>query len=66
MCFGLPLRVAMPTTESVTMPFVGPEFQSAATRLALTRRSTSLLSAKLTTSAFRPAATARLWSPEAP
>ena len=37
MCFGLPLRTAMTTTESETMPLVGPLFQSAATNFG-TRR----------------------------
>src|SRR5204863_4059743 len=66
MCLGLPLRVTNSTTESVIIPFSGPLFQSAATRLAFTNRVTSGSSAKATTSAVRPDSTARLWSPEAP
>ena len=56
----------MTTTESVTMPLVGPAFQPASTSPALTRRVMSVSSEKATTSAFSPEATARLWSPEAP
>src|SRR5664279_3343143 len=66
MLFGLPFRVPMTTTERVIMPLYWSLFQSAATRFALTSRVMSGASAKLTTSALRPAATARLWSPDAP
>src|SRR4051794_28135453 len=77
MCFGLPLRVAMTTTELVTMPLYWPAavllaapywpcVQLASTRPALTTRSMSGASENSTTSAGRPATTARLWSPEAP
>ncbi len=31
MCIGLPLRTAITTTESETMPLVGPESQLGAT-----------------------------------
>src|SRR5438045_2359518 len=63
---GLPLRVVMVTTESVMKPFCGPEFHDGSTRPALTSRVTSGSREKSTMSAFRPATTARLWSPEAP
>jgi hypothetical protein len=66
MPLGLPLRVAITTTESVIMPFCGSLFQSAGTRLALTSRVTSGSREKATMSALRPAATARLWSPDPP
>ena len=35
---GLPLRVMKTTTELLTKPFCGPEFQSASTSPASTRR----------------------------
>src|SRR5258708_31756538 len=66
MCLGFPGRTPSATTESVTMPFVGPESQPAATMPALTNRVTSGASEKLTTSAGCPAATARLWVPQGP
>src|ERR1700722_1801457 len=66
MCLGFPGRTPKATTESVTMPLVGPESQVGATRPALTRRVTSGASEKLTTSAGWPAATARLCVPEGP
>src|SRR3569833_2996447 len=64
--FGLPLRVVMVTTESVMNPCWGLLFQSEATSPAFTSRVTSGSREKSTTSALSPAATARLWSPEAP
>jgi hypothetical protein len=64
--FGLPLRTTMTTTDWLAMPLVGPAFQSFATRPASTSRVMSLSREKCTMSAFWPAATARLWSPEAP
>ena len=66
MFFGLPLRVASTTTELVTKPSYSSLFQSAATFFASTSLSTSGASDSATTSAFRPASTARAWSPEAP
>ena len=66
MCFGLPLRTVNTTTESVTMPLYLFWFQVGATRPACTSRVTSGSSESWTMSAFRPLATARLWSPEAP
>src|SRR4051794_40683234 len=64
--FGLPLRVPITTTDLVIMPLYWSEFQVLATRFAFTSLVTSGSSANSTTSAGRPAATARLWSPEAP
>src|SRR3954468_23801739 len=66
MCLGLPLRTTKTTTESVTMPRYAFLFQLGATRPALTRESTSGASERLTTSAGRPAATARACEPDAP
>ena len=66
MCLGLPLRTAITTTESDTNPCVAFAFQLDATSPALTSRSTSGSSEKLTTLACRPFTTARLWSPEGP
>src|SRR5664279_5040720 len=66
MFLGLPLRVTITTTERVTMPLYWFAFQVVATLPALTSRVMSGSREKLTTSAFRPATTARLWSPEAP
>jgi hypothetical protein len=66
MPLGLPLRVAMETTESVTMPLVGLALQSSATRPALVSRVMSGSRENATRSAFKPDATARLWSPDAP
>jgi hypothetical protein len=48
MPLGLPLRVMKATTESLTMPFVGPAFQSVSTRPASTRRVMSGSSEKTT------------------
>ena len=48
------------------MPLSGPVFQAAETRPDLTRRLTSGDNENATTSAGRPLATARDWSPEAP
>src|SRR5437588_2857346 len=66
MCFGLPLRTARTTTESVTIPLCGPAFHDAGTRPSLTSRLTSGSSENSTTTACSPPSTARLWSPEAP
>ncbi len=66
MPLGLPLRTMNETTEVVTRPLYSPLFQSSATRPASTRRVMSGSVEKVTTSAFCPASTARLWSPEAP
>ena len=60
MCLGLPLRTMITATEFVTNPWVAFWFQLEDTRPAFTSRVTSGSSEKLTTSAFRPAATARL------
>ena len=48
MFFGFPFGTTMTTTESETMPLVGPDFQSSATSPALTSRVTSPSSEKLT------------------
>jgi hypothetical protein len=56
----------MTTTESVIMPLVASAFQSSGTSFAVTRRVMSGSREKATMSAFRPAATARLWSPDPP
>src|SRR5512132_468491 len=66
MCLGLPLRTIRLTTDLDTKPWCGALPQSAETRPALTRRSTSGASEKATTSALSPDSTARLCSPEAP
>ena len=66
MFLGLPLRVASTTTELVTKPSNSSLFQSAATFLASTSLSMSGASDRATTSALRPASTARAWSPDAP
>src|SRR3954453_21519761 len=62
MFLGLPLRTTKLTTDVETHLFSAPS----ETRPALTRRSRSGSSEKATTSAFWPASTARLWSPDAP
>jgi hypothetical protein len=54
------------TTEVVTRPLFGVLFQSFATRPASTSRVMSGSVEKETTSAFSPASTARLCSPDAP
>jgi hypothetical protein len=66
MFFGLPLRTTNVTTEVVTRPLFGPLFQSSPTSPAFTRRVMSGSTENVTTSAFWPASTARLWSPDAP
>ena len=66
MPFGLPLRTAKTTTESVRIPLCSSAFQSGATMPAFTRRVMSGSSENSTTSAGWPASTARLWSPDAP
>src|SRR4029079_9828435 len=66
MPFGLPLRTMNETSEVVTKPLLGVSAQFESTRPALTRRSMSGARENDTTSAFRPASTARLCSPEAP
>ena len=48
MCCGLPFGTTITTTESETMPLVGPLFQSSATSPASTRRVTSPSREKLT------------------
>ena len=62
---GLPGRTAKTTTESVTMPLYSFWFQSSSTSPASMRRVMSGSSEKPTTSAARPASTARLCSPDA-
>src|SRR5690349_2829117 len=64
--FGLPLRVAITATESLIIPLYWSAFQLGSTSLACTSRVTSGSSENATMSALSPAATARLWSPEAP
>ena len=66
MFFGLPLRTMKETTEVVTRPLFGVLFQSLPTRPASTSRVMSGSVENDTTSAFSPASTARLCSPEAP
>ena len=67
MSFGLPLRTMSETTDLRHEALVRRwSAQSSATRPALTRRVMSGSSENATTSAGRPASTARLWSPEAP
>ncbi len=66
MPFGLPLRTMNETTEVVTMPPEGVSAQPGATMSASTRRWMSGSIENETTSASRPASTARLWSPDAP
>ena len=56
----------MTATESVIMPLYWSEFQLASTSLAVTRRVMSGSRENATMSALSPAATARLWSPDAP
>src|SRR3954453_7456492 len=63
---GLPLRTRNTTSESVRMPLVGVWFQLLSTSPAETRDATSGSSERWTSSACRPPATARDWSPEAP
>jgi hypothetical protein len=66
MFLGLPLRTTNATTEVVTRPLFGPAFQRSDTMPGSTRRVMSGSTENVTTSAFCPASTARLWSPEAP
>src|SRR6516162_3584871 len=66
MCLGLPLRTTSTTTESLENPFSGLAFQPLATIPSLTRRVTSGVVEKATTSAGWPESTARLCEPEAP
>ena len=66
MPLGLPLRTMKETSDVVTRPLLGVSAQLESTRPALTSRSMSGSSENDTTSALRPASTARLCSPEAP
>src|SRR3954447_12657832 len=66
MPLGLPLRTTIATTDWVTTPLLGPDFQSSATSFSSTSLVTSGSSDKWTSSASSPAMTARLWSPDAP
>src|SRR3954453_13592590 len=68
---GLPLRTTNETSDVVTKPPLPPaasvcDTQWEGTSLGSTSLSTSGASEKATTSAFWPAATARLCSPDAP
>ena len=63
---GFPLRVPMTATESVIIPLYASAFQPGSTSFAVTRRVMSGSSENATMSALSPAATARLWSPDAP
>src|SRR5690348_9648254 len=66
MCLGFPLRTTRTTTDWVSTPWFQPEFQFCGTTPAWTRFVTSGSRDRCTSSAFSPAATARLWSPDAP
>ena len=66
MFFGLPLRTTNTTTESVTMPLYWSWSQLATRAWRPPGASMSGSREKGTKSAGWPAATARLWSPEAP
>src|SRR5215467_10951252 len=66
MPLGLPLRTRNTTTESVRMPSVEFWSQVLSTIPASTRDCTSGSSDRCTSSAWRPPATARDWSPDAP
>src|SRR4051812_34212361 len=63
---GLPLRTRKTTSESVRMPLVAVWSQLSGTLPASTSDATSGSSERCTSSACRPPATARDWSPEAP
>ena len=63
---GLPLRTTIVTTEPKGTPLWASVFQSGETSPLSTSRVTSGSTEKLTTSASAPAATLRLWSPDAP
>ena len=65
-CFGFPSRTTKTTIESLTIPLCEFAFQLFGTMPLRTSRPTSGSSERFTTSAGRPAATARAWSPEAP
>src|SRR3954449_7792010 len=65
-CLGLPFLTTNVTTELLTKPWVGPLVQLELTSPAFTSLSTSGASERATTSAGRPDATARDWSPDAP
>src|ERR1700759_704437 len=64
--FGLPERVAITATESVTKPLYLFWFHVGATIPASTSFCMSGSRERSTMSAFCPAMTARVWSPEAP
>src|SRR5258708_7832785 len=66
MCLGLPGRTMNETTESVTMPLVGPLAHELDTRPALTTLVMSGSSEKFTTSAGSPLTTEVAWVPEGP
>ena len=67
MCFGLPSRNANTTTESATMPlYVCCFCQFGCDEAGVDQRVHVAPVERKTTSALRPAATARAWSPEAP
>ena len=66
MPLGLPLRTTIATTDCVTMPLLSPSFQSSATSSSSVSLVMSGSRERCTSSALRPAMTARAWSPEAP
>ena len=66
MPFGLPLRVTIATTDCVAMPLLSPSFQESATSFSSVSLVMSGSRERCTSSALRPAMTARAWSPEAP
>ncbi len=66
MCFGLLPRNANATTEYASFPPYDCFCQLGATRPASTSVLTSSPVDRKTRSAFRPAATARAWSPDGP
>jgi len=66
MCFGLPLRTTITTTESLEIPCSGLASQSLATIPSFTSRLMSGSVENATTSAGCPESTARLCEPEAP
>src|ERR1700750_1648454 len=65
MCFGLPLRTTITTTESLEKPFSELASQLDATIPSLTKRVMSGVVENATTSAGCPESTARLCAPDA-
>ena len=66
MFFGLPLRVVMTATESVIMPLYWLAFQFGVDQLGLDQPVDVGRERERHDVGAWPAATARLWSPEAP